>query len=297
MSICQLIRQEGLPKDFSETVDAFIVPLAERIASWHAGSPRLVGINGGQGTGKSTLAGFLQYLLEHSHGLSTAVLSIDDLYLTRSERRKLAEEVHPLLATRGVPGTHDPALGLRVIEQLMQADAGMRTALPRFDKASDDRLPDEQWPVFRGRAEVVLLEGWCVGARPQAADELEEPINSLERDEDADGRWRRYVNAQLDGPYRPLFDLIDRMIQLVAPGMECIREWRGQQEEKLRKKLAAAGDDTSQLMDATALDRFIAHYQRLTEHQWRDLPRLADAVLKLASDHQITSLRWKADLT
>ena len=293
MSIHQLIRQERLPTDFSDTVEAFIRPLAERVSHWHAGSPLLIGINGGQGTGKSTLATFLRHLLVNDHGLPTAVLSIDDLYLPRTERQQLAHEVHPLLATRGVPGTHDPALGLQVIDALMRADADTCTQLPRFDKSTDDRLPVEQWPVFRGRAEVIILEGWCVGARPQAKSELEEPINALEREEDADGRWRHYVNAQLTGPYRTLFDRIDYLIQLVAPSMACIRQWRGEQEDKLRAKLSA--EEASQLLDAAALDRFIAHYQRLTEHQWRDLSGIADAVVRLDAAHAISRIEWKGE--
>ena len=148
--------------------------------------------------------------------------------------------------------------------------------------------------IFEGRADVVIFEGWCVGATPQSEAELAEPINPLESEEDADGAWRRYVNEQVLGPYQPLFDRIDFMVLLKAPSMACIRDWRGEQEAKLRARMEESGGDMSQLMDDAAIDRFIAHYQRLTEHQWRDLLPNADAVLELATDHRITALNWKA---
>ena len=299
MSIAQLIRQEHLPADFSATVDRYYRPLAEQIAAWYQGEPLFIGINGGQGTGKSTMALFLRYLLERDHRLSTAIISIDDLYLTRAERSSLASQVHPLLVTRGVPGTHDPILGLQVVTSLMTADPERQTPIPRFAKGRDDRLAVADWPVFTGRADIVILEGWCVGARPQPLSELVEPMNDLERIEDPDGRWRHYVNDQLAGAYHGLFDRLDHLIMLRAPSMACIRHWRGDQEDKLRDKLMREGarlEDAQQIMDGPALDRFIAHYQRLTEHQWRDLPAKCDALLKLAEDHSIVDMIWREGL-
>ncbi len=293
MTLAQLIEKERLPADFNKTVDRYYRPLAERLADWAKPGPQLIGINGGQGTGKSTMALFLKHLLEGEYGLKVAVLSVDDLYLTQADRVRLGELVHPLLVTRGVPGTHDPKMGLRVIEGLMSANPDTLTPLPRFNKGVDDRVPFEDWPVFQGRADIVILEGWCVGATEQAADELVEPINQLERNEDPDGKWRGYVNQQLAGDYRLLFDRIDQLIMLRAPSMACIRTWRGEQEVKLRKKLEAEGKPMDGVMDDQEIDRFIEHYQRLTEHQWRVFPDKAAAVLRLAADHKITGIDWK----
>lgn len=295
MSLESLIRSEALPPDFIKVVDEIYRPLAHRVAAWHQGGPMLLGINGGQGTGKSTLSLFLQSLLEDEFRLPTAILSMDDLYLTRSERKALSRAVHPLLMTRGVPGTHDVGLGIRIIETLMQAREGSATALPRFDKSHDERAPVETWPIFRGRAMVVILEGWCVGARPQEAADLLHPVNDLERIEDANATWRTYVNDALRTCYRPLFERIQRLVFLRAPDMRCIRRWRGNQEHKLRARLAGDNRHASRVMNDSELDRFIQHYQRLTEHQWRDLPNKADILLELNENQRIAQVLWGKD--
>lgn len=254
-------------------------PLSQTIADWakRRTAPLVVGLCGPQGSGKSTLTALVAGRLE-TRCLKVAALSIDDLYLPRAARLELAKTVHPLLATRGVPGTHDPALGLSLLDSLAR---GGPTALPRFDKADDDRAPQADWPMFEGPADVVLLEGWCVGPRPQPAEDLATPVNALERDEDPDGTWRAFANAALGGPYRPLFARLDRLVLLLAPDFAIVRAWRGQQEDALRARLAAQGRDAGQTLDGPALDRFIAHYERLTRWIAKDLPGVADVVVRL----------------
>ena len=201
---------------------AAILPDYLAIADWllakrEAGSaPLVLGICGAQGSGKTTLAGAVAQALR-SHGTATALLSLDDLYLTRAERRRLAREVHPLFATRGVPGTHDVALGLATLDSLARGDAA---ELPRFDKAADDRAPRQQWDRAPERTRVVLFEGWCVGAMPQGEDALIAPVNVLEASEDAQGIWRRHANHALAGPYAALFGRIGLLVLLAAPGFK-----------------------------------------------------------------------------
>ncbi|PHY17243.1 kinase [Caulobacter sp. BP25] len=277
--IAAFVRDEGLPEDFETLAERLHRPLAARLASWAVEhhSPLVVGICGPQGSGKSTLVALVEQLLA-ARDLKVATLSIDDLYLIRAERTRLAHEVHPLLATRGVPGTHDPALGLAVLDALGRQGA---TALPRFDKAADDRAPQGRWPRVEGPVDVVLLEGWCVGARPQPTALLAAPINALERDEDPDGAWRGFANAALTGPYAPLFARLDHLVLMTAPDFATVRAWRGQQEARLRQRLAAEGRDPSLAMDDAALDRFVAHYERLTRWIAADLPGVADVVVRL----------------
>lgn len=256
----------------------------------------VVALCGPQGSGKSTMARDLDAALRRVGGLSVARLSLDDLYLPGSVRAHLAATVHPLLRTRGVPGTHDVARGVALLEGLPMAAPGRRTLLPRFDKALDEPLEPSQEEMFEGPADVVLFEGWCVGARPETPQALIEPVNTLERTEDADGRWRRYVNAQLAGPYRALFAPLDLLIMLRAPHFEQVYEWRAQQEHELAARVRAAGLAPAaagrvRVMSDEELRRFIMHYERLTRHMHAEMPRRADFVIELDAQRHVLALR------
>jgi len=242
----------------------------------------VVGICGAQGSGKTTLARDLAADLGRA-GVSSATLSLDDLYLTRAERLTLAAQVHPLLVTRGVPGTHDVALGLATLDALAH---GAATPLPRFDKARDDRAPVANWPISPAKTQVLLFEGWCVGALAQQEAALTAPINALERDEDAEGIWRQYANRALTGPYRQLFARIDVLALLAAPGFEVVQRWRGEQESKLRR----ADPSAPGLMDEAGIARFIQHYERLTRHILTEMLARADLVAQLDEGRRVLSI-------
>src|ERR1700722_18032274 len=177
-----LLRSERLPAAYEGVVRGVYARLAARIAeAASAHGPGLrVGICGPQGSGKTTSARVLERLLA-AEGLRAVILSLDDLYLPLAARRKLAAEVHPLLLTRGVPGTHEVPLGLELLAGLGRPG---RTLMPRFDKASDDRLLKDRGTPLEGPFDVVLFEGWCVGARPQTRAALRRPVNDLEREHD-----------------------------------------------------------------------------------------------------------------
>jgi D-glycerate 3-kinase len=273
------LRAHRIPESAAESLAAAYLPLAAWTAAQQGAGTLVLGVNGAQGSGKSTLCDFLAFLLDEAYGRRAAVLSIDDLYKTRAERRRMAREVHPLFVTRGVPGTHDADLGLSTIRALSSARPGDSTPLPAFDKARDDRQPPEAWPVFRGRPDIILFEGWCVGSAAQPEVALAQPVNALERDEDADGIWRRTANDRLKDEYAALFGELDRLVLLKAPGMDRVLEWRGAQERKLAE--ARRGDPGFRPMDAAALRRFVMHYERLTRHNLAEMPGRADVVLHL----------------
>ena len=239
--------------------------------------PLVVGVCGAQGSGKSTLSRHLCERIEVRGG-RVAILSIDDLYLPRKIRAQLAADVHPLFATRGVPGTHDVALGLSVVDSLRAAKP---VRLPRFDKSSDDPKPETEWPVIDKPVDVVVFEGWCVGARPQPDDALAEPVNDLEREYDPDGTWRRAVNAALDGPYRQLFAQLDRLVFLAAPAFEVVQGWRTQQEHGLKHRLKREGQRGRHVMSDAEVGRFVQYYERLTRHILATMPAYADLTLRL----------------
>jgi D-glycerate 3-kinase len=271
------IAAEALPPAFAEVARAICVPLAERIAAEAKGPGFTVGICGSQASGKSTMTAVTRRLLEEK-GLSVASFSLDDIYLTRAERQALARDVHPLLAVRGVPGTHDVALGSAVIAALKRPG---EVAIPAFEKARDDRRPPADWLRVRGPVDVILFEGWCVGARPQDPAALAAPVNGLERDQDPDGTWRTYVNEALAGPYRALFEGLDLLVLLQAPGFEVVLDWRLEQERKLRERLAREGGDASRVMSDAEVDAFIRHYERLTRWILAEMPGRADVVVRL----------------
>ena len=296
-TVSALIQQEGLPDSYAETVEKTILPLADRICALHdtEKQPIVVGIHGAQGTGKSTLTLFLREILLRHRNRSTANFSLDDIYLTRAEREDLAQRVHPLFKTRGVPGTHDVALGQQVLNRLRSAAPEDATPIPAFDKSRDDRVPRDQWPVFGGRAEVILLEGWCLDARPEKDSALAEPMNRLEANEDPDSLWRSYVNDQLKGEYRQFFDEIDFLVMLKAPSMECVLEWRRLQEQKLARKTRNApkmgelhgNAQDLRIMTDDEVGRFVMHYERVTRACLAEMPGRADVLINVAEDHSL----------
>jgi len=239
--------------------------------------PVILAISGLQGSGKSTFAAQVADAAR-ARGLVAATLSLDDVYLTAAARRRLAADVHPLLATRGPPGTHDLDLAHATLDAVA---TGQPVRLPRFDKLADDRLPASAWPRLDAPLDLLVMEGWCLGvpAEPEAA--LAQPLNRLEREEDPDGRWRRYCNDALRERYPALWRRLDRLWLLQAPSFEIVARWRWQQEQAL---LAAAPGRSG--MDRPALARFLAHYERISRHALRTLPAIADQVVPLDESRQ-----------
>jgi D-glycerate 3-kinase len=244
--------------------------------------PYILGLSGLQGSGKSTLARVMKAQAK-ARGWATEVLSLDDFYYARSEREALARDVHPLLRSRGVPGTHEIELLLSVLAAVPQASDRLAVTHPRFDKGRDTRLPPSRWPRITRRPALVIVEGWALGIRPQPLSALARPINALERDEDPDGTWRHWVNKQLRG-YQPLWRKFDALIVLQAPGWEIVRRWRGEQEEELVARHAPLA------MDAASMGRFLMHFERLSRHALATLPALADTVVEYDDDRHVTGL-------
>jgi D-glycerate 3-kinase len=282
---CEAMR---IDNDLSAQLESLYLPLAAWLQARRAGGQptRVIGVSGAQGSGKSTFCRLLALVFREAFAETAVTLSIDDFYETRERRAELARELHPLFATRGVPGTHDVALALSTIRGLTAAHREQPVPLPEFDKATDTRRPPEQWHCHRGPADSVLFEGWCVGALPQSEEALVEPVNALEREEDAHGVWRRTVNERLRGEYRQLFALIDVLILLRVQGMHQVFEWRRLQEHKLAAAVAARpGNGSTRIMSDAEVDRFVMHYERLTRHILAEMPARADIVFDLDSSH------------
>lgn len=289
-AVKQEISKRSLPDDFMQTVERWYLPVAEQIRHLKIknGKPLLVSFNGAQGSGKSTITAFLRLILTHQFQLYTVEMSIDDFYLTHQRRQQLAAEIHPLLETRGVPGTHDIRLAVETLDCLLQCSADTPCAIPQFDKAIDDRKADSKWPIISRPVEVILFEGWCNHAPLQSASQLEKPVNELERLEDPDAIWRTYANHQLQEYHQQLFSRADLLIHLNVPSFEKVYEWRGLQEKKLAKQTIENNDA---VMNKQQLKRFIEHYERITRRCLETLPELADIVLTLNDQHAIASIQ------
>ncbi len=254
-------RAQGYPPAFVARV------LDDALAS----GVRVYGIAGLQGSGKSTLSAQVAALAA-TRGRNAAVLSIDDFYLDRPARVALARDVHPLLATRGPPGTHDLALACITLDALA---SGRSAPLPRFDKIGDVRVAPANWPLARA-CDLVLLEGWCLGVPAQDDAALAAPINALERQEDPDAIWRRHCNAALARDYPALWRRIDRLLLLQAPGFEVVPDWRWQQEAALQ-----AANPHRRAMDRAQVLRFVQGFERVSRHALATLPRIADWTVPL----------------
>lgn len=291
-AVASFLARHKLPNSYSEQIAEHFLPLAEWIVERRGNQAALsVGINGAQGTGKSTLADFLKLAIEYQHKWRVAVVSIDDFYLTKLERGELAKAVHPLLATRGVPGTHDTRLLQDSIRRLRNLSNGEQLRLPRFDKAADDRAEESTWKTVSGPVDLIILEGWCVGSIAESAAALEAPVNALERDEDASAKWRGYANERLGQDYLPIFQQLDLLIFLKAPNFDSIYKWRLKQERNLAKTAPA---NSSGIMSAEEIVRFIQYYERITKSNLAQLPKVADVVIELDETQQVAGSHYSS---
>ena len=252
------------------------------VDDWRSRGVGQVGIGGGQGAGKSTLGRLIE-AAGRTLGMHVVVLSLDDFYLTRAERRHLASAVHPLFATRGPPGTHAAGELRRALSALSQPG---EVRVPRFDKGADDRAG---FATLRGPADVVVVEGWCVGAPPAGGSEqaalASAPVNALEREHDAQGHWRRHIEQALRGGYAKLNAQLDAIVFLQVPDLAAVRRWRLQQE---------AERPAAQRMTEAQVFRFVAHYERVTLRMLATLPKTADVVVELDAAHRVAGLRFQA---
>jgi len=273
-----------------KSLKSFYIPMSFWIEKKYKekGKTLFLGLSGGQGSGKTTIAKILKVILKIFFKRNVHVSSIDDFYKTLQERKKMAKTIHPLFRTRGVPGTHDVNL-IRKFFDFVKKKNFKKIKLPRFDKSTDNRLNHRYWFNIKKKPEIIILEGWCVGAKPQLDLLIKKPKNTLEKYEDKELIWRKYVNQKLKKEYKNLFKMIDHFIFIKIPNFKMVFEWRFLQEKKLKKKSYL----NEKIMSYNEIKRFIMFYERITLQMIKDLSKSASIIMLLKKNHQIKKILFK----
>ena len=278
-------------KNKNKMLKAYLIPLCFWInKKVKKKSSLIIGLAGGQGTGKTTITSIISIVLKSYFKLNVFKISIDDFYKTRKERKKLSEDKHKLLMTRGVPGTHD----YKIIQDFFKKVKNQKfkhLKVPRFDKSIDDRCKKKQWYKIHSKPDVVILEGWCVGAKTQKNEELSKTINSLERTKDKKCIWRKFVNNQLKTNYKKMFEKLDELIYLKATSFKLLQKWRIVQEKRL--SLKTKNKKNLKIMNKEDIISFMQTYQRITQSMFKETPKYASVIMKLNDKHQINSINFK----
>jgi len=295
--IGKFVREHHLPKQYLALIKNNFLPLCEEIyqlASDKGGLPFFVGLNGCQGSGKTTLSQFIKAYLFFKYQSRVVATSLDDFYLSKNERQQLAANIHPLFKTRGAPGTHDTALLSKTLALLNKNNAVNEPfKIPSFDKATDEPYDVKQWKVINEPVDIVIVEGWCWGVHAQPIELISKAVNLLEQEEDVDGFWRQAVNHLLEQQYQPLYSVMDYWLYIKAPSFEHVYQWRLEQERKLELKIKHSGKTcfAKETMNESQIARFILFFQRLTEHAITTMPTVADRVFELDCNRKIISDR------
>ncbi len=283
--------QEILSEPFRDKIgqlNKFYLPLSKKIYKnfLKDKKTKIIGLTGGQGSGKSTISKILKIVLQEGFNMNTTIFSIDDFYKTLKERKKMSIKISPLFFTRGVPGTHDTKLLTNCIKNL-KSNNFKKTLIPKFDKSIDDRLPKKNWQKIKRKPDIVIFEGWCVGVTPQKKKDLILPLNKLEKTKDKKRIWRSRVNKELEKKYKKIFKLIDKTIFLKVPSFEYVYKWRLLQEKKL--KAISKGKKT---MSEIQIKSFIMFYERLTKHMLKNFGKIANVIIKIDKKHKLKSIKF-----
>ncbi|MBD1156802.1 uridine kinase [Pelagibacterales bacterium SAG-MED20] len=278
-------------KNKDKMIKSFLIPVSFWIAKKaYKKKPLIIGLAGGQGSGKTTISSILTLILKKYFKLNVFKISIDDFYKTRKDRKLLSQNKHPLLMTRGVPGTHDIELILKFFKKIKSKNFKNIT-VPKFNKAIDDRFKKELWFKVKSKPDVIIFEGWCVGAKAQTNKQLKIPINSLERVYDQGIKWRSHVNNQLKTKYKALFDQLDGLLYLKAKNFDILRNWRLKQERKLW--VQTKNKKNLKIMSSGDVINFMQTYQRITQQMLKDAIKNSSIIMNLNNKHQIQNIKFK----
>ena len=266
-------------KNFSKKyIKIYILPIIEYIC--FSKSNKFL-ISGAQGIGKSTLLKVLERNIEIFYNKKVLTISLDDYYLSKIKRKKLSKKIHPLLITRGVPGTHNIAELRKAIKSFDKNNFPLN--LPIFNKIKDDVSKKNR--KIKCKKDILLLEGWCCGSPPLTKNYLYKNINKLEKIKDKKLIWRQYYNELLNNDYKKIIESFDKIIFLKAPSFKYILNWRSRQEKMMKLK-------NQKIIEKKEIKEFISHFEKITKWMMKTLTYKADMVIHINNLQKINKINY-----
>ena len=238
-------------------------------------------ISGSQGCGKTTLLKLIKNNFKNFYNIDPLCISLDDYYLTKKQRNDLSKRIHPLLETRGVPGTHATEKITKTIQLFDKKKYPIK--IPKFDKLNDDRLPFSQ--IITSKKNMIFLEGWCCGCPPLSNSFLQKNLNNIEKT-DSEYIWRKYYNKKQKKEYRLIFKHFEYLIYFKIPSFDCVLKWRIKQEKrlKLNKK------KNINYMNKIEIKDFISYYEKITKWMMKNTLSKSDLTIKINKNQKIQSI-------
>jgi putative hydrolase of the HAD superfamily len=217
-----------------------ILPLITKIKSYYSSkTTTIIGIQGGQGTGKTTLQYFLKKSL-NKLGYSVESFSMDDFYeshIYRLNLRKTYPNNPYYQLVRGAPGTHRIK---ELKETLKNIKSGKPFKILRFDKSlhngSGDTLNKSN--KINKRPDFVFIDGFFLGLPNISKKQLQE-IYKLQKNSLKTFNIKltdiKIIKTNLN-KYKELWKFIDKLIMIKEDSPKYQVKWRLQQEKELKKK-------------------------------------------------------------
>lgn len=247
----------------------------------------VVGLQGGQGAGKTVLASVLKLFLK-SINYKIAVFSMDDFYKSNDKRLEMAKTYEGnsfYQISRGMPGTHEYG---ELFDTLKKAKNGENFEIPCFEKSLHEGRGDVIKNVVqvRERQDFVMLEGWHVNMPYVETGKF---LSIMKQNSyvykvfnEIDPR-QEYFKVVMDynKKYQKIWELFDNRTVLLGKNIEWIKEWREEQEERL---ISSKGSGMTSHEIAEFIKPFIPFSYLLYDEAVRS-ERNIDCLLTIEKDH------------